>query len=91
MDKVQSSDTDRFSKCASIVKEGGGYERDRGACPYNVPQLAISTSVWKGSMEAEGRRKKIEKNERQKKIKHQRRTGTASSRSKKPRQQQAKI
>ena len=24
MDKVQSPDTDRFSKCASIVKGGGG-------------------------------------------------------------------
>ena len=70
MDKVQSSDTDRFSKCASIEKGGGGCERDRDAFAYVVPQLAKSASVWKGSMEGEGRRKKIEKNERKKKRVH---------------------
>ena len=51
MDKVQSSDTDQFSKCASIVKEGGGCELDRGAGAYVVPQLTKSASVWKESME----------------------------------------
>ena len=67
-------------------KRGGGCGRDRDACAYVVTQLANSASVWKGSMEGEGRRKKIEKmNEKGKectKIKNQRRTGTASSRSK---------
>ena len=72
MDKVQSSDTDRFSKCASIVVVG--CERDRDACAYDVPQLAKSASVWKGSMEGQGRRKKIKKmNEKRKtKIKEDR-------------------
>ena len=73
MDKVQSSDTDRFCKCASIVKGGGGAnvkERLMRTLYHSWQRVrACSASVWKGSivMEGEGRRKKIERiNEKRK-------------------------
>ena len=75
MDKFQSSVTDRFSKCASIVKGGGRYECDRDARAYVVPQLAKKASVWKVSTEREGRRKKIEKMNEKRKSKNQKGRG----------------